>query len=631
MAVTLAAGEVVNNCDTDNFTPGDIGDGDIIAKEGTQYIGLKISNGTNTFITTTLGAGAPYDFSATGAENGYHFIMWYDALTAVNTTTGFRLYVQDTTTSDNGFWSFAPPPLYSGGWVSRVVNPADNFTGVAGTWATTGNPAQLNSIAGVGLGFTTITMIAGNFQNCCIDQITIGTGLRVDAGSVTTPNSWETLRVADEDTAVYGWVTSAAGGIVVKGGIFIGPATGTATSVFDDTARSVLFADEPVADGFYQINMRGANTTVTQNQCILRTEDPSGNANSRWDLLVDATSTPTFTDNASLYSGSGTITLRTSSTLNGTTLDDGNSLVQNGADLDGCTIQNANTADGVAYITCDDITAISNCEFNFSDGHALELTSAHPASPTELTFSGNTFVGAYGGTPGSNLVASSGSTDAMIYNNSGKALIINITSGGTEPSIRNGAGATTTINANVNVTVTILDTNGNAIPGVEVAMFQDNGTVVFASTTTDENGQIASSAAQSLGGVVIRARQSTNTATFDTTTGITGNVITTAVNHHFQNGDSFLYDKDGGTAGTGLTDQTTYYAGNVTTNTLEVYDTAANAIAGGATGRQTLTSGGGETHKLNPIRYRSASAAGTIGASDFSASITMITDILAAD
>jgi hypothetical protein len=487
MAITLAAGEVANNCDTDNFTPGDIGDGDIIAKQGTQYIGLKVSNGTNTFITTTLGAGAPYDFSATGAEAGYHIIMWFAALTAVNATTGFRIYAQDSTTSDNGFWSFAPPTGYSGGWVSRVIDPTTNFTGAAGTWTTTGNPAQLTAVAGMGGGFTTITMIAGNFQNVNIDQITVGTGLRADAGTVTVPNTWEIIRAADEGTssANYGWLSSAAGGFIAKGGIFLGPATGSATSVFNDTASVVLFADEPIADGFYQINIRGTGTTVDFIRNLIRTEDPSGNVNSRWDLTIDGTDEPTFDDTDSLFAGSGDITLQTSSTLTGTTLDDGTSLVQNGATLNGVTVQNANTGDGVAYITCDDIAAISNCDFNFSDGHALELTSAHAADPSTHAFSNNSFTG-YAGTPGSNLVAASGSNDAAIYNNSGKDLIINITGGGDTPSVRNGAGATTVVNNTVTLEIQVNDALGNAVEGVRCAIFERTGLVQGAEIASGE-------------------------------------------------------------------------------------------------------------------------------------------------
>lgn len=459
MAVTLI-GEVVNDCDTDNFTPGDIGDGDILAKQGSQYIGLKISNGTDTFITSTLGATAPYDFSVGGGEEGYHIIMFFDALTAVNTTTGFRIYVGDTVGNDDGFWALPPPDQYTGGWVSRVVNPSTDFTGATG-FTTTGNPAQLTNIDEMGGGFTTITMIAGNFQNCCIDQITIGLGLRVDAGTVGTPNTFETLRAADEGTStnVYGWVSSLAGTIVIKGGVFIGPETGTATSVFNDSNRVILFADEPIADDFYKIEMRGTNTDVDFTSCIIRCEDPTNNTNSRWDLTLDGTSIPTFNDNGSLFQGFGTITLRSGSTLDGTSLDNGNSLIQNSATLTNCTVLNANTADGVAFITSDNPQAISNCSFTFSDGHAIEITT-----PGTYAFDGNSFTG-YGADT---------TNDAAIYNNSGGAVTLNI-SNATSPTVRDGTGASTTVVQTVNLTVTGIEENS------EIRIFE-------AGTTTELDG-----------------------------------------------------------------------------------------------------------------------------------------------
>lgn len=182
----------------------------------------------------------------------------------------------------------------------------------------------------------------------------------------------------------------------------------------------------------------------------------------------------------------------------------------------------------------------------------------------------------------------------------------------------------------VNVTVTIQNQAGAVIPGAEVAIFQDNAarTVVLASTTTNASGQVSTTVVASLGGIIIRARQSSNIASFNTTSGVntTNETITTSANHTFQNGDSIVYSRNGGTFDIGP-EPGTYFAGNVGSNTLMLYDTAANAIAGGATGKQDLlASGDGETHKLDPVRYVAGSATGTIGATNFSTQITMITD-----
>lgn len=190
------------------------------------------------------------------------------------------------------------------------------------------------------------------------------------------------------------------------------------------------------------------------------------------------------------------------------------------------------------------------------------------------------------------------------------------------------------VNSNVNVTITVNDPDGDPEPGVLVAVYQDNAarTTVIASTSTDENGEVAGSAAASLGAIIIRVRQNTNTADFVTDTGInaTTETITTNANHHFQDGDAITYSDDGGSDTIGLTDGTVYFAGNAATNSVQIYDTAVNAIAGTSTGRQDLNgTGTGETHLLDPVRFVQTSATGTIGGGDFTAQISLVTDAIA--
>ncbi|GEM_PF-2798807 len=226
------------------------------------------------------------------------------------------------------------------------------------------------------------------------------------------------------------------------------------------------------------------------------------------------------------------------------------------------------------------------------------------------------------------------SMNAAIYNNSGGAITLSVTSGGTYPlSVRNGSGSSTTVTSSVDVTVTVKNQSGTVIPGVEVAIFQDNAarTVVLSSTPTDENGEVTTSVAASLGAIIIRARQSTNQASFLTSaSGIdaTSEVITTTNSHNFRDGDAVVYSKNGGTAAVGLTAGNTYYVNNISSTTLSLHSTAANAISD--TSRVNLSVDGSETHLLDPVRYVSASATGTVGTGNFSAQITMVTDTIAA-
>lgn len=433
MAVTLI-GEVVNEADAvTGFNVGNIsGDDDFV--EPTGAIGLKAATGVNEMYTTTLGATAPYDFTATGAEAGYHVIMWFNTKTPIDATSGLQIIFGNGT--DRGRWYVPPLGFYKGGFVTAVVDAAREFDIIAaGTWTLTGNPGQLSNVTEVGGAFNMTTSLMGNFNNIQLDQFTIGLGVRVDAGTVSVPNTFETVRVQDEDTSFWGWWSSVQGVFLGKGKLFIGPETGTATSVFTDTAFAVIFAQERVAADFYEINVRGSGADVNWKLGSISVADTTV---ARWSLTIQS-DTGSFQDNNSVFLGFKTLSLNANTTLTGTTFVDGQSIVQNGATLNGCTVLNSATADGVALISSNNPANISNCKFNFSDGHALEITSAGTYS-----FSGNSFTG-YG---------ASDTTDAAIYNNSGGAVTLDIAGGGDTPTVRNGTSASTTVNNNISITLT---------------------------------------------------------------------------------------------------------------------------------------------------------------------------------
>ena len=299
----------------------------------------------------------------------------------------------------------------------------------------------------------------GSFNNFQLDQFTIGLGLRVTGGTVGVPNTFEEVRVADEDTNKWGWWSSSNGAIIGKGKLYIGPATGNLGTVFSDTASVVIFADEKVANDFYEISMRGTGTTVSWSLASISSANPS---NARWSLSINST-TNSFSDSNGVWTGARNLYLSSNAGLTGTTMIDCNKLYQSGATLNGCNILAVNTSAGTAYIESNAPEKISNCSFTFSSGHAIEFTSD---VSTAITFSNNFFIG-YG---------ASGTTDAAIYNNSGKAVTINIVNGGDSPTIRDGAGASTTVVNAVALTLT------NIVNDSEVRIY-------LAGTTTELGGE----------------------------------------------------------------------------------------------------------------------------------------------
>jgi len=460
MAVILV-GEIVNSCDTvTGWNQGNVNTTDDDNVEGIGAIGLKVSNATSEMYTTTLGVTAPYDFSSTGAEAGYHVIMWMLAKTKItvnadSASSGLRILVGNGT--DRGHWYVTPSGFYKGGFITRVIDTSKDFNVIAaGTWTLGGNPAQLSNITEVGgvLDTTGQGNIMGNFNNFQLDQMTIGLGLQVSGGTVGTPNTFEEVRIDDEDTNFYGWWTSSNGAILGKGKLYIGANNGS--TVFNDIATAVIFADELVADDFYEIIVQGTGTTCNFELSNIASADSDL---VRWDLNIDSNST--FGDTNSVWSGSKNITLSSNAGLTGTTIIDGQQLYQSGGTLDGVTVL-ANATGFTSYIRTNNPEDISNSVFEFNEGHAIELL---PGTSTGFTFSNNKFIG-YG---------ASGTTSAAIYNNSSSDITINITDGGDSPTIRNGTGANTTVINAFTLTLT------NVVDNSEIRIFD-------AGTTTEVGG-----------------------------------------------------------------------------------------------------------------------------------------------
>ncbi|MDP2585487.1 MAG: hypothetical protein Q8P29_01250 [Candidatus Levybacteria bacterium] len=231
------------------------------------------------------------------------------------------------------------------------------------------------------------------------------------------------------------------------------------------------------------------------------------------------------------------------------------------------------------------------------------------------------------------------STGSSFYTerSNSKGIFITNYGAGTIDYFTDDAGGTWTPPTTVAVTVTIKNQAGTVLPGVEVAIFQNDTarTVVLTSTATNASGEVVTSTTPNLGGIIIRARQSTNIMSFltseSTTNGVNSTLeeISNTTFHNFQTGDAVVYGRNGGSASISgsITDGNTYYVREVDTTSVKLYASAANAISD--TGAFDLTASGSETHKLDPIRFVAGSATGTVGTTDFSTTITLITDNIA--
>ncbi len=122
----------------------------------------------------------------------------------------------------------------------------------------------------------------------------------------------------------------------------------------------------------------------------------------------------------------------------------GNTLTTNSATtIDSCTINTTAILTGSSWCHTSDPSIFSYCTFNssISSGHAIRITSIGTFNLEGIVF---------------NNFGSASTTSAAIYNDSGGLVTLNITNGGSTPTIRNGVGASTTVNSNVQITLTDL-------------------------------------------------------------------------------------------------------------------------------------------------------------------------------
>lgn len=108
--------------------------------------------------------------------------------------------------------------------------------------------------------------------------------------------------------------------------------------------------------------------------------------------------------------------------------------------------------------------------------------------------------------------------------------------------------------------------------------------------------------------ITIAAPKITFNGSSTSTVSVTDNTIS-FTGHLFETADAVVYNNGGGTSIGGLTSGTTYYVYKVDANTLKLYDTAAHATSGGATGLLDITSVGAGTIHYLQLTGSSATAA----------------------
>lgn len=320
------------------------------------------------------------------------------------------------------------------------------------------NNLALTTVTGIGSGFTTLSKALGGASNCFTDVIRYGNdGLIITTGTVGLPGTFDEIAIEDRsdvDTKAYGIIRELGAGLFgLQGPLTFGDTVGTVATYFYDTNTTLAFEDRSIGTVKYYIDVVGnatgsttfklgdkTGTTGGSNGCTLSCPAGVGASFTASDVdlqfllmygssfsgfengmtfSTDATNAPNHEIFASVFSGNGQIAPGL--------INFKNNLITTSTDATGSILLPTST------------TAMADLSFvSDGTGHAILITTAGTYTFTDFTYSG------FGATT---------TTDAVVYNNSGGAVTINVV-GGDVPTYLNGTSATTTVVASFDLTLT---------------------------------------------------------------------------------------------------------------------------------------------------------------------------------
>ena len=344
----------------------------------------------------------------------------------------------------------------------------------------TGVEANLTTtaIVDVGMGGQFPGKAAGNADNVFVDILRyIANGsaaLSISGGTTGARGTWAEIVVEDFSTsadAAFGILRTLVAGskaYELNYGIEFGAATGD--TFFDDSDFQLIIAGTDMAAGNMDVDLvagTGTNLFALTNFVIIGI-----GAISNWDLSALF---ETMSLNDGQFVDIGAISFPVTG---GTLRECQTTLFVNCGQVDPSTMTfkfnsfiGSLDADG-ALLWPSSVTNLSDLDFvSDGSGHAIEALNTGTFDYTNITDSG------YTGTRGSNLVSSSGSIDAMFFNNSGGLITLTVV-GGQSPSVRNGVDATTVVIDSVILKTTFTNQVGNLLEGIRVRYEESDGTLI---------------------------------------------------------------------------------------------------------------------------------------------------------
>ena len=460
---------------------------------------------SKTFNATGLGGLHYNNGSGVTIPTDGSYIAWiyYSAPNAVATEAsgGMRLSI-GSGVGDYKSWYVRGSDTYAyGGWICVPVDP----TMVADV--TTGSPTSTYQYFGYIVNSTNAVSKGNPFG---FDVIRYGRcEARMNGGDLA--NGYATFAgystQNDSTSNRWGLIQAISGGYQVQGLVVLGY---TSAVDFRDSNTTILIANtKKVSTNFNTFEVRQATSRVDWTNISF--------------LSLGTVSRGNFitTDNADInitgctFTDMGTFGFLSNGTTLTSTFRRCNLVTQNSAVFTSCTFDSTN--DSVKTILSNNPAAISNCSF-ISSGtkHAIEISTIGA-----YTFSGNTFSG-YAATDGN-------TGNEAIYNNSGGAVTLNITTGGGTPTVRNGTSASTTVNNAVTITITVKDEAGSNVQNARVAVYKSSDMTELMNSLTNGSG-VATTSVNYVSDIpaIIRVRKSSATPKY-VAVNTSGTIISTGL------------------------------------------------------------------------------------------------------
>lgn len=392
------------------------------------------------------------------------------------------------------------PTAFEGGWIQIVIDLDDliaNPTNTGGTAPTT--VAAIQRFGVTAITATVMPRMADNLWVGGLKRLPANTPALIVEGRNGGTTDWNWSSIAATANAELSAVlrTGPGGTYICRGPIQFG-INDTTVHGFTSSNETLLWDDQEfIPDGLYRLSALGNAGGTTR--VVFGQKSGTGNASigqqggsiqaaplgARWDLDFDDPNLDTIhLYGMSLVHG-GTFQLDDPAVevVSSLYLDCTQAQVANSLQVRN-TIVDANTADGAAFMVTDDMGDIAFCAFNFSDGHAIELTDNGTGTQNNV---GNTFSG---------YTNTADSTDAAIYLSEAGNPNLTISSSDSSnlqtASWRTAGTGTVTIENNVSVTFSGLIANTEVrvyatSDGAELAGVENSTTSFVASISAGTN------------------------------------------------------------------------------------------------------------------------------------------------